>query len=394
MHPRFHSLKVADVRRETDDTVSIAFEVPDALAAEYAFQQGQYLTLRTTVDGEEVRRSYSICSGLDEGELRVAVKKVEGGAFSTYANENLKPGAELDVMTPTGRFTTPVDPAEAKTYALFASGSGITPVISIAKTLLAREPESKVLLFYGNRTVASIIFREALEDLKNRYLGRFGLYHVLSREKHEAELFTGRLDAEKVKTFCRTLLNPAAVDHFFVCGPDTMIADVTRGLEEIGVPKEKVHFELFNTNPVGVVKPKPVEHGKREAKGDTAHVTVILDGVSHDFDLGFDGQSILDAATEKGLDLPYSCKGGVCCTCRAKLQEGKVDMAVNYALEDLSKPQIKIMHDGVKQLHINSYCTNPGLEMLRANNSGREFDIYGKNAKWITTITVTPSDCE
>jgi ring-1,2-phenylacetyl-CoA epoxidase subunit PaaE len=334
MHPRFHSLKVADVRRETDDTVSIAFEVPDALAAEYAFQQGQYLTLRAHLGGEEVRRSYSICSGLDEGELRVAVKKVEGGAFSTFANENLSPGSELEVMTPTGRFTTPLDPAAARTYALFASGSGITPILSIAKTLLAREPHAKVLLFYGNRTVGSIIFREQLEDLKNRYLGRFGLYHVLSREKQEAELFSGRLDKGKVKTFCRTLLNPAAVDAFFVCGPDTMIGDVTGALEEIGVPKDKVHFELFNTNPAGMVKPKPIEHGRREAKGEVAHVTVILDGVSHDFELGFDGQSILDAATEKGLDLPFSCKGGVCCTCRAKVQEGKVDMAVNYALEE------------------------------------------------------------
>ncbi len=334
MHPRFHSLKVADVRPETEDSVSVAFEVPAELAEAYRFRQGQYLTLRTRIGGEEVRRSYSICSGLDEGELRVAIKKVEGGAFSTYANENLKPGTELDVMTPTGRFTTPLDPAAAKTYALFAAGSGITPILSIAKTLLSREPHAKVLLFYGNRTVASIIFREQLEDLKNRYLGRFGLYHVLSREKQEAELFTGRLDRDKVKTFCRTLLNPAAVDAFFVCGPDTMIADVTGALEEIGVPEEKVHFELFNSHPADVVKPKPVEHGRREATGETAHVTVILDGVSHEFDLGFDGTSILDAATARGLDLPYSCKGGVCCTCRAKLQEGKVDMAVNYALED------------------------------------------------------------
>ncbi len=333
MHPRFHSLTVADVRRETDDTVSIAFDVPANLAEDYAFRQGQYLTLRTTLDGQEVRRSYSICSGLDEGELRVAVKRVDGGLFSTYANENLKPGAQLDVMTPTGRFTSEIDPAASRTYVLFAAGSGITPVISIAKTLLEREPHARVLLFYGNRSVASIIFREQLEDLKNRYLGRFGLYHVLSRETQEAALFNGRLDGDKVKAFCRSLINPAAVDAFFVCGPDTMIGDVTGALEEIGVPDEKVHFELFNTNPVGSVKPKPVEHGQREATGERAQVTVILDGVSHAFDLGFDGTSILDAAIAKGLDLPFSCKGGVCCTCRAKLQEGKVDMAVNYALE-------------------------------------------------------------
>jgi ring-1,2-phenylacetyl-CoA epoxidase subunit PaaE len=334
MHPRFHTLKIADVRRETDDTVSVAFQVPADLAQDYAFQQGQYLTLRTTIDGEEVRRSYSICSGLDDGELRVAIKKVPGGVFSSYANENLKPGAALDVMTPSGRFTTPIDPAAARTYVLFAAGSGITPIVSIAKTLLAREPHSKVLLFYGNKSVASIVFREELEDLKNRNLGRFGLYHVLSREKQEAELFNGRLNKDKVKTFCRTLVNPAAVDGFFVCGPDTMIGDVTGALAEIGVPKDKVHFELFDTNPAGVVPPRPTPHAPREAKGDQAQVTVILDGVSHEFELEFDGTSILDAATAKGLDLPYSCKGGVCCTCRAKLQEGKVDMAVNYALEE------------------------------------------------------------
>ena len=333
MHPRFHQLKVSEVRQETDDTVSLAFDVPAEVAGEYDYKQGQYLTLRTEIDGEDVRRSYSICSGLDEGELRVAVKKVEGGLFSTFVNESLKPGALLDVMTPNGRFTSELDPEAARTYVLFAAGSGITPVISIAKTLLAREPHSKVLLFYGNKTVASIIFREALEDLKNRYLGRFGLYHVLSRETQEAELFTGRLDREKVQAFCRSLINPAAVDAFFVCGPDTMIADVTGALEEIGVPEKKVHRELFNTHPEGLVKPKPLDHGRREAQGDRAQVTVILDGVSHDFDLGFEGTSILDAATAKGLDLPFSCKGGVCCTCRAKLREGKVDMAVNYALE-------------------------------------------------------------
>ncbi len=334
MTPTFHPLTITDVRRETEDTISVAFAVPEAVRPAFAFAHGQHLTLRATIGGEEVRRSYSICSGLDDGELRVAIKRVPGGLFSTHANENLRPGAVLDVMTPMGRFTTPLDPGAARTYLAFAAGSGITPVLSILKSVLAREPRSRFVLVYGNRTVSSILFREELEDLKNRHLGRLSIHHALSREPDESGLLSGRIDAALVEEVCRTLVDPRGVDAVFVCGPQGMIEAVRTALAAHGTDPARIHVELFTTGIAADSTPVRREAPKPEAAaGDACDVTVLLDGKRKRFPVPFGGDVILDAAHRHGADLPYSCKSGVCCTCRAKLVEGKVDMAQNYSLE-------------------------------------------------------------
>ncbi len=329
--PSFHPLTIRECRRETADTVSIAFDVPPDLADRYRFIQGQYLTLKTRLDGVEIRRSYSICSGVDEGELRVAVKRVEGGLFSTHANQSLAPGAVIDVMTPMGRFHTPLDPGAAKTYAAFAAGSGITPILSIVKTVLAREPNSRVLLVYGNRTVSSIIFREELEDLKNRFMGRLSVHHVLSREPEEAGLLSGRIGGDLVRDLCGGPLNPGTLDAVFLCGPQPMVEEVRDALTASGTAADRIHLELFGT-PAGArpARDLPVA---TDTPTDAATIAILQDGKRREFTLAYDGDSILDAAHRHGADLPYSCKSGVCCTCRAKLREGKVAMAENYSLE-------------------------------------------------------------
>ncbi len=330
MASHFHPLTVADVRHETDDCVSIRFAVPEPLRDAFRFQHGQYLTLRTVIDGEDVRRSYSICAGVPDGELRVAVKSVPGGRFSTWANQALKPGDVIEVMQPTGRFTTPIEPDRAKTYVLFAAGSGITPVISIVRTVLALEPQATVTLFYGNRKGSGIIFREEVEDLKNRFMGRFRVFHVLSRDVQQVELLRGRLDRAKVDTLLDALVQVDAVDHFFVCGPEGMTTDVRAALDARGVPSERVHFELFGVP--GQSRPANRNEAAAVATGETSAVTVTLDGLSTRFTMDR-GLSLLDAGREAGLDLPYACKGGVCATCRCKVVEGEVEMAVNYGLE-------------------------------------------------------------
>ena len=330
---RFHALTVAEVRRETEDAVVVTFEVPAELAEDFSYVQGQHLTLRREIEGEDLRRNYSICAGVDEGCLQVAIKKVEGGRFSGFANGLLRAGDTLEVMTPTGSFHTALDPAQAKTYAAFAAGSGITPVISLIKTTLAREPDSRFFLFYGNREVASIIFKDELEDLKDRYLARFSLFHLLSREKQEVELLNGRIDGAKAEALCAAFCPVESLDEAFICGPATMIEEVGETLKRLGLAQDHIHFELFTTEAGQAPALGAVEHGKVEGKGAAAEVTVILDGVRTSFALPYGGESLLDAALDEGLDLPFSCKGGVCSTCRAKLLEGKVDMAVNYALE-------------------------------------------------------------
>lgn len=329
----FHPLRVKDVRRETADCVSLAFEVPAELAELYRYTQGQYLNVRRRLRGEDVRRSYSICSGLDDGELRVAIKEVPEGRFSTWANHSLKPGDAVEVMPPEGRFFVPLDASNAKHYVAFAAGSGITPVLSLVKTTLAREPRSRFTLVYGNRTLDAVIFNEALEDLKDKHLARLALYHVFSRDTQEIELFNGRLDAAKVAQFLETLIPPATIDDAFVCGPDTMMDDVRAALEAQGVPHANIHLERFGV-------PRPRAGARRIAMGaptaikGACEVIVIVDGARYRLQLPADGPSVLDAALKAGADLPYACKAGVCCTCRAKLVEGEVRMDANYTLED------------------------------------------------------------
>lgn len=326
----FYPLRVQEVRRETPDAVSVAFEVPAPLRDVFRFVPGQYLTLRAQIDGQDVRRSYSVCAAPHEGELRVAIKKIPGGVFSTFANERMRAGDELLVMPPQGRFTTALDPQQHRLYVAFAAGSGITPIFSLLKSVLHSEPYSRFLLFFGNRNFDHVIFREALELLKNQHPDRLAIYHVFSREYVGADWFYGRLNAEKCRAYAQRLFRPEEVDAFFLCGPEEMIFDIKAALEELGVPSGKILFELFITagSPRKILRPVASAADVVEAS-----VTVIQDGMTFDFQLPSDGSTLLDAAMRAGADLPFSCKGGVCSTCKAKVLEGEVEMEVCYGLE-------------------------------------------------------------
>lgn len=336
MSTKFYPLKVKDVRQETFDTVSVQMDVPEELRDTFQYNQGQYLNFKLNDQGEEIRRSYSLCSSPLDQEWRVAIKKVPGGRFSTYANDRLKEGDVLEVMPPMGRFYTPLAVEQNKHYVFFAAGSGITPIHSIIKTVLQVESKSRVTLFYGNKNSTSIIFKDSLEALKNLFIGRLAIHYFLSREKMDAELFQGRIDTDK----CNALLNcfPQIKngDEYFLCGPLEMIESAKTVLIDAGVDKSKIHFELFTspTQSNDIVQNKHVAVTASEAKTPKSQVTVKVDGISFDFELPYEGSNILDAAMHKGADLPFSCKGGVCSTCRAKLMEGVVDMDVNYALEE------------------------------------------------------------
>lgn len=331
MAVHFHKLQVKEVRQETPDCVSIAFEVPENLKQEFLFEQGQNITIKKEIDGEEVRRSYSICSAPFETELRVAVKEVAGGKFSCYANSTLKAGDALDVLPPTGKFNTKLQPQNCKQYIAFAAGSGITPVLSIIKTTLQTESGSSFTLVFGNRSRSSIIFFEELEGLKNKYFNRFNFINILSREKTETPINFGRINTEKL-TGLNKLIDYKSTDEFFICGPEEMIFCVKDFLDQQNIDKKKIHFELFTTP-----GQKKAGVGSREssdkAQSSQSKITIKLDGRSFDFNLGFDGENILDAALKQGADLPFACKGGVCCTCKAKLLEGEVEMEVNWGLE-------------------------------------------------------------
>jgi ring-1,2-phenylacetyl-CoA epoxidase subunit PaaE len=339
MATHFRTLTIEDVRRETAECVSVAFTIPASYREEFRFVQGQNITLRMKMGGEEVRRSYSICSSPLESELRIAIKKVPGGVFSTWANEQLAPGHQIEVLPPSGRFNTELRPGNRKHYLALAAGSGITPILSHLKTTLRVEPESHFTLVYGNRNRLSIVFREELEALKNRYIDRFSLYHILSREEMDIPLYQGRIDVAKCAELCSRLIDLRSVDEVFLCGPEQMIFSVKDWLEGQGMERKKIHFELFHTldggAPSNPSTPRPVmtETHKASQQARVSQVTIWLDGMSHFFDLPFDGSSVLEAALRQGVDLPFACKGGVCSTCRAKLIEGKVEMAQNYALE-------------------------------------------------------------
>ncbi len=328
--PRFHRLAVSDVRRETNHAVSIAFDVPPALAGDFAFTPGQYLTLRATVDGEDVRRSYSICAGADDGELRVAVKEVEHGLFSRWVNQSLKPGDVLDVMTPTGRFGHGATVPGGGVYVAFVAGSGITPVLSIVRTVLQREPDSRFFLFYGNRSAADILFRESLTELKDRFLDRLAVLHVLSREAQDVPLLNGHLDGDKVRALLSTMVPAATVDHAFICGPAAMLEEVHAALRGLGLPDARIHVERFVSSEGGRPRRAPVAVAADARAAHTA--ALIVDGKRREVPVA-EGEAILDAALRGGVDLPFACKGGMCATCRARVVEGAAMMDVNYSLE-------------------------------------------------------------
>lgn len=330
---RFHALEVTDIRKETRDAVVVTLQPSAEDKTSFDFTQGQYLTFRREFDGEELRRSYSICAGTDEGVLRVGIKRVDGGAFSTWANEDLAPGAVLEAMPPMGRFHTPIDQAAEKHYLGFAGGSGITPVLSIIKTILSREPKSRFTLVYANRQVNSIMFREELEDLKNLYLGRFSVLHILETEAQEIDLFTGRVDQEKMEALFKSWIDPGSVDTAFICGPEPMMLAIAASLREHGLSDTQIKFELFASGQPGRAKKKAVSQRIGDA-GASTEATVTLDGTTRNFSMPKQGQSLLEAAIENDMDAPFACKAGVCSTCRAKVVEGEVDMIANHALED------------------------------------------------------------
>ncbi|MCV2887886.1 1,2-phenylacetyl-CoA epoxidase subunit PaaE [Ruegeria aquimaris] len=329
---RFHDLEVTDIHKTIRDAVVVTLKPANGAASEFDFTQGQYLTFRRTFDGEELRRSYSICSGKDDGVLQIGIKRVDGGAFSTWANEELKVGDTVQAMPPMGGFHTPLDPGAEKQYLGFAGGSGITPVLSIIKTTLAREPRSQFTLVYANKGVNTIMFREELEDLKNLYMGRFNVLHILETDAQEIELFTGLVTEEKCGQLFEHWIDIQHVDTAFICGPEPMMLGIAAALRAHGLSDAQIKFELFASAQPGRAKRKAVS--AEAAKGaNQTRAAVTLDGATQSFDMPKD-LSILDAALQNSLDAPYACKAGVCSTCRCRVLEGEVEMVANHALED------------------------------------------------------------
>lgn len=334
---RFHDLPVARVSPEAAGSVALTLRVPETLRPEFAFEPGQYITLRASIEGDDVRRCYSICSTprqLDErGEITVGIRPMRGGVFSNWAASQLRAGDVLRVMPPQGRFT--ISRPRALHRVGFAAGSGITPILSILTQTLEGSETTKFTLVYGNRNQASILFNEALQDLKDRYRDRLTLIHILSRQAQEVDLLQGRIDADKVKALLATLLPAASMDEVFICGPEAMIADTERTLREAGVPDKAIHVERF-TSPTLEALPDEQRRAAAapqapQAQGDVA-LTVVLDGKQHALTMSAE-QTVLDVALGAGLDLPFSCKGGVCATCRCRVMDGTVQMDKNFGLD-------------------------------------------------------------
>lgn len=330
---KFHTLTVREVRPETRDTVSVSFAVPADLQDSFRYAQGQHLVMRTFIDGEEVRRSYSICTAVSDNDLRVAIKHIPGGLFSSFANQQLAAGDRLEVMPPAGHFSVALDPARAGNYLGVAAGSGITPIMSILKTTLETEPHSRFTLIYGNRATQSTIFREQLEDLKNQYLERLNLIFVFSREQQDIDLYNGRIDSAKCEALFSRWLDVPNLDAAFICGPLEMTETVRDTLKAHQMPAERIHFELFNAGNVASER-REARAAAAQADQSQTQVTVISDGRAVSFELARNSQNLLDAGNSHGLELPYSCKAGVCSTCKCKVVEGEVEMDANFALED------------------------------------------------------------
>jgi len=330
MTPLFHDLRVRRIEPDTAEAVIVSFDVPEALRPVFAFTQGQYLTLRKTIDGQDLRRSYSICAGVDDGELRVGVRQVAGGVFSQWINSRLQPGDTIAVMAPQGRFFVPLDPAARRHHVGIAGGSGITPILSIMKTVLAREPRSRFTLIYGNRRLQSTMFKEEIEDLKNRYLTRLVLHHVFSDEPTDAPLNMGLMNREKIAAFLASVLPPAGIDEVYVCGPFQMNDEAEAALQAAGVPEERIHIERFGLAPQAG---GAVIHEAKPGDAEQARIVIVRDGFRREIEFRKDQPSILDAAAAAGMEVPFSCTSGVCGTCRARLLEGQVRMERNFALD-------------------------------------------------------------
>jgi len=328
----FHNLKVANIYKETEDTSVVAFEIPTESQDVFKFRQGQHLTLKADINGEDVRRSYSLCSSPLENEWKVAVKLIPGGKFSTYINEIVKVGDKIEVMAPSGTFGVDCETEKSKNYLFFAAGSGITPVLSMIKTHLKAEPNATCKLFYVNKTAKSIIFKEELEQLRNTYFGRLEIYYFLTKEKRDIELFNGRFNDDKMQVLTNTFIDIPDTSEVFLCGPEHMVNYVSNYLINAGLPKELVHFELFVTG----LTEEDIKRTERLAKQNVegVEVTIIDGGKEFSFTMTKEYDNILDAALGAGADLPFACKGGVCSTCKCGVVEGAVEMKINYALDD------------------------------------------------------------
>jgi len=328
---KFYNIQVQDIYKETKDCSVVSFKIPDELRTEFQYKQGQHLTLKAMIDGQDVRRSYSLCSSPVENKWQVAVKRINGGLFSSYINEKLKKGDTLEIMAPSGVFNVSIEPEKAKNYIVFAAGSGITPILSIIKTHLAQEPNSTFKLFYLNRSVKSIIFKEEIEQLKNKYFNRFEIFHFLTKEHRSIELLNGRFTKEKLQILTSKIIDIPTVDECFICGPEEMIFLLRDELVAAGLDKNKIHFELFTSGISEEDKKrirKIVEH-----KAEGTDVTIIDGGKEFHFVMEEQFDNILDGALAAGADLPFACKGGVCSTCKCKVIEGEVEMKINYALD-------------------------------------------------------------
>ncbi|MCH2213692.1 MAG: 2Fe-2S iron-sulfur cluster-binding protein [Flavobacteriales bacterium] len=353
--PNFHSLKIKEIRKNTPDCSVVTFEVPESLQLDFQFRQGQYLTLKRDIENQDIRRSYSLCSSPYDREWRVAIKKIPGGIFSTFANEELKSGDTLEVMTPSGSFGIDCDPEEARTYAFFAAGSGITPVLSMIKAHLHAEPNAACKLFYVNRTAKSIIFKEELEQLRNTYFGRLEIFYFLTQEQRDIHLFNGRFDEEKMEVVTQMFLDVEDTDAVFLCGPEKMVHFVSDYLVEKGLPKENVHYELFVTGLTKEDKARMERLAAQDIEG--VEIIVVDGGKEFAFTMTKDFDNILDAAIDAGMDLPFACKGGVCSTCKCQVEKGTTEMMLNYCLEE----------DELKQNMVLSCQAVPTSDNVRVN---------------------------